>query len=70
VPDAPPPARRKGGVGRILALLAILALIAAGVVIAINQTQETPRIQDRSAVGNDVRDTVSKLESLIDDNTR
>ena len=37
---------------------------------AVNQTQDTPRIQDRSAVGNDTRDTVSRLESLIDDNTR
>jgi hypothetical protein len=70
VRETPPPERRKGKARGILAVLAIVALIAVGVVIAVNQTQETPRIQDRSAVGNDVRDTVSWLESLIDDNTR
>jgi serine/threonine-protein kinase len=75
-PIAPPPgeerapARRGQGLRRFLVLVLILGLVGVGVAVALSQTSDTPRIQDRSAVGNDARDTVSKLQSLIDDNTR
>ncbi|MCW2991375.1 MAG: hypothetical protein JWM73_1969, partial [Solirubrobacterales bacterium] len=63
-----------GGARRALMVLVILALIGAGVAIAISQSGggSTPKITgtDQPATGNDARETVSKLQSLIDQNTR
>ena len=67
------PARpgRADGLRRALTLLLILVLAGVGIAVALGQSGgETPRIVDRSATGSDARDTVSKMQSLIDDNTR
>ncbi|MFL5843721.1 MAG: hypothetical protein ACJ762_03440, partial [Solirubrobacteraceae bacterium] len=68
---APERRREGGGLRRALTLQLVLAHVAAGIAIGVSQSGgETPKIVDRSAVGNDASDTVSKLQSLIDDNTR
>jgi serine/threonine protein kinase len=66
------PARRGGGARRAVLLLLVLALAAAGVYIALAQGGETPKITgiEQAPVGSNARETVSKLQALIDDNTR
>ncbi len=70
VVEAPPPADRANGLRRLLILLLILGLGAAGVAVALSQNQTTTPIQLRDVRGTDSQDTVSRLESLVDDNTR
>ncbi len=64
------PARRSGGLRRALLLLLVLALGGTGVAIALTSTGSTRHVQIRDVSGSDVHDTVDKLKSLVDDNTR
>jgi serine/threonine-protein kinase len=69
---AAPAKRQSHGLRRALAFLLVLALVAAGVAVALSQGGETPKITgtEQSVTGSDAQDTVSKMQSLIDDNTR
>ena len=67
------PARREGnGLRRALALLLVLVLAGIGIALAFSQSGETPKINgtEQPATGVDARETVSKLQTLIEENTR
>lgn len=69
--EAAPTARRSGnGLRRLVAFIVILALVGAGVYVAIDQTQTTPKVQESGTTGSDAHDTISKMVRLIDNNTR
>jgi eukaryotic-like serine/threonine-protein kinase len=68
--DAAARRQRGAGVRRAVALLVIVGLVAAGIAIAVSQSGKTPPIALHDSTGNDAHDTVSKLHTLIDDNTR
>jgi serine/threonine-protein kinase len=69
-PEARPPARRGSGGRRGLVLLVVLALIAAGIAVAVSNSQGKKTVQITGVTGIDAHDTISKLDQLIDNNTR
>jgi serine/threonine protein kinase len=66
------PARGSNAGGRrALVLLLIAALIAAGVAIAVSQSNSgKPHVQIESVSGSSAGDTISKMSQLVDDNTQ
>ncbi len=66
-----PPTRRGGAAGlrRALALGIVLALVAAGIYIAVQANSGTQTVQLRSVTGSNVQDTVDRVRNLVDDNT-
>jgi len=67
------PARRSsnGGGRRALVLLLVAALVAAGVAIAVSQSNSgKPHVQIESVSGSNANDTISKMNQLVDDNTQ
>jgi serine/threonine-protein kinase len=73
-PAPPPPAeeprRRRRSPAGVLATLLILALVVAAIVIVATSTGGTKHVQLHDVSGADVHDTVSRLDRLVDDNTR
>ena len=69
-PAAPPP-RRSGGIGRWIALLAVLALVA-GAIVAYQAIDSAGgrAVQLREDVRGQVNDAVDELRGLIEDNTQ
>jgi serine/threonine-protein kinase len=70
VADRRPAAKKSGGGRRAIVLLLILLLAGAGVAIALSQESSTPKIQILDVNGSDARDTVGKLQDLIEENTQ
>jgi serine/threonine-protein kinase len=66
-----PAGRKKANTGRILAVMLIIVLIAAGVGIAIvSSMSDSQRIRIRSTVYDSVTQSVDSMKSLIDDNAK
>jgi serine/threonine protein kinase len=66
-----PAGRKKANTGRILAVMLIIVLIAAGVGIAIvSSMSDSQRIRLRSTVYDSVTQSVDSMKSLIDDNAK
>ncbi len=70
-PAAPPRRQKKGGAGKWVALVLVLALIIAGVFAyqAISGATEK-QVQINEEVGGSVDDAVQSFKDLVDDNTR
>jgi serine/threonine-protein kinase len=68
---AAPPRERRGGVGRWLALLLVLALVAGGIA-AYQAAQDGAQkgVQLKRDVSGKVQDAVDEVKGLIEDNTR
>jgi len=68
---APPPRRKKGGTGKWVALVLVLALIVAGVFAyqAISGATDK-QVQLNEEVGGSFDDAVQSFKDLVDDNTR
>ena len=54
----------------MLTLLVVLALVGAGIYVAVDQSQSTPKVRLSDTTGTDAGDTIAKLQTLIDNNTR
>jgi serine/threonine-protein kinase len=68
-PIRPKPRGRK--IAPILMLLVVIALVAAGLTVALTTSNEPARsVQVRDARGSDSSDTIDRLKSLVDDNTQ
>jgi eukaryotic-like serine/threonine-protein kinase len=68
---APQTGRKRGGAGRWIALLFVVAAVAAGVVIYQTMSSQAQRgVQLKKEVQGQVDDAVDKLKTLIEDNTR
>ena len=76
IPDLPPsrrdlePQRRGSGLNRLLAVLAVAAVLAVVIAFAIGSSSGSSDIQLTPVDGNDTTEVVDQLNSLIDDNTR
>ncbi|MBW3606979.1 MAG: protein kinase [Actinobacteria bacterium] len=76
IPDIPPsrrdlePARSSGGLGRLLAVLAVAAVLAVVIAFAIGSSQGSSSVNITPVDGDDTGEVVDQLNSLIDDNTR
>ena len=76
IPDIPPsrreqePARRSGGLGRLLAVLLVAGLLAVVIAFAIGSSQGSSDVDIPPIDGNDTGEVVDQLNSLIEDNTR
>ena len=77
IPDIPPsrrdmePSRKSGGgLGKLIAVLAIAAVLAVAIAFAIGSSQGGSSVNLSPIDGNDTGEVVDQLNSLIDDNTR
>jgi serine/threonine-protein kinase len=77
IPDVPPsrrdrePARGSGGgMGRLVAVLAVAAVLAVVIAFAIGSSQGSSSVNLSPVDGNDTGEVVDQLNSLIEDNTR
>jgi eukaryotic-like serine/threonine-protein kinase len=70
-PAARPPRRRRRGLARLFTILLILALVGAGVAIAVVSSMDSEqKVQLRDTIENNVNDSVEAMKQLIEDNTR
>ncbi len=76
IPDIPPsrrdlePARRSGGLGRLIAVLAVAAVLALAIAYAIGSSSGSSDVKLSPVDGNETGEVVDQLNSLIEDNTR
>ncbi len=76
IPDLPPsrrdlePARGGGGVTRLVAVLAVAAVLALVIAYAIGSSSGSSDVELSPIDGNDTGEVVDQLNSLIEDNTR
>jgi len=76
IPDIPPsrrdlePARSGGGLGKLIAVLAVAALLAVAIAFAIGSSSGGSSVNLSPVDGNDTGSVVDQLNSLIEDNTR
>jgi serine/threonine-protein kinase len=76
IPDIPPsrrdlePARSSGGLGRLIAVLAVAAVLAIAIAFAVGSTSGSSDVKLSPIDGNDTGEVVDQLNSLIEDNTR
>ena len=76
IPDLPPsrrdlePARRSGGLNRLIAVLAVAAVLAVVIAFAIGSSSGSSDVNLSPVDGNDTGEVVDQLNSLIEDNTR
>ncbi len=74
--DIPPsrrdlePARKRGGLGKLVAVLAVAALLAAAIAFAVGSSSGNSSLNLSPVDGNDAGEVVDQLNSLIEDNTR
>lgn len=66
--DAPPP--RRGGAGRILAIVLIAGVIAAAIAFAIGNSQGSGGVKLTPVDGETTGEVVDQMNALIDDNTK
>jgi serine/threonine protein kinase len=69
-PQARPAGRSRSGGRRALVMLVVLALVVAGVAVALSNSQSKKTVNITSVSGTDAHDTISRMQQLIDDNTR
>jgi serine/threonine-protein kinase len=69
-PIAAPPARRRGGFGRTLAILLVVIVVIAAIAAIAVSVQSNGGVQLRRTFSNDVQSAVNELKSLVDSNTR
>jgi serine/threonine protein kinase len=70
-PVAPAPQRRRGfGARNALLWLLIVALVVAGIVIALSAGSSKQTVHLHSVNGQNAHSTIDKVQQLIDDNTR
>ena len=76
IPDIPPSrrdlesARRSGGLGRLIAVLGVAALLVVAIAFAIGSSSGNSGVNLSPVDGNDTGEIVDQLNSLIEDNTR
>ena len=76
IPDIPPsrrdlePARKSGGLGKLVAVLAVAALLAVVIAFAVGSSSGNSSLNLSPVDGNDAGEVVDQLNSLIEDNTR
>jgi len=75
IPDLPPSRRdlepaRRSGLSRLIAVLAVAAVLALVIAYAIGSSSGSSDIQLSPVDGNDTGEVVDQLNSLIEDNTR
>ncbi len=76
IPDIPPsrrdrePAKSGGGLGRLIAVLAVAAVLALVIAYAIGSSSGASDVNLSPIDGNDTGEVVDQLNSLIEDNTR
>jgi serine/threonine-protein kinase len=68
--QARPAGRSRSGGRRALVALVVLALVVAGVAVALSNSQSKKTVNITSVSGTDAHDTISRMQQLIDDNTR
>jgi uncharacterized protein (UPF0333 family) len=65
------PRRRRGRARRAFAILAILALVGAGITVAVvSSMTDNQRVHLRKVVYSDVNQAADALRQLVNDNTR
>jgi eukaryotic-like serine/threonine-protein kinase len=75
-PPAPPPVepvpqrRRDSGARNVLLWVLIVALVVAGIVIAVSAGGSKRTVHLHSVTGQNAHETIDKVQQLIDDNTR
>ncbi len=68
--DSEPPRRSSGGMSRLIAVLAVAAVLAAAIAFAVGNSQGSSGVNLTPIDGNDPGEVVDQLNSLIEDNTR
>jgi hypothetical protein len=61
---------RRRGLRRLAALVAVIALLGAGIAIAVAATSGGGGVQTRSVTARDAQSAVQQLQDLIDNNTK
>ena len=68
--DSEPPRKSGGGLGKLIAVLAVAAVLAVTIAFAIGSSQGSSSVDLSPIDGNDTGEVVDQLNSLIEDNTR
>ncbi|HEV2786487.1 MAG TPA: protein kinase [Solirubrobacteraceae bacterium] len=66
--DLPPP--RRGGAGRVAAMILVAGILAAAIAFAIGSTQGSSSVELAPVDGESTSEVVDQMTGLIDDNTR